>query len=301
MDPHHDMLFEAIGEITKLQEIEQERQRVPDKDFVMREFARRLRDAEQKLEYTLEEYEEYRNPKRPKGKGKDDGSTGHATMAGGLGTPIDVVELVAYAHRISYTTFAPPEYASGQVPLRGALPPAPQDEQMRASQLYHAVDMDIGIPKPSAITAATADTMDAIKMKADESPQALRLPSGVPLPPPPPGWRPGLPIELPTDLPPMPPGWKPGDPIPLPPGLDIPQLPPGWKPGDAIVLPPSVTTSRLQDQAVSKPVPPPSAVPAPPSGVIQVPFVQLDLNPELEEDYGSDYSDEDGSSDEDED
>lgn len=296
MDPHQDLLFEAIGDITKLQDLEQERHRhLPDKDFVMREFARRLRDAEQLLEYTLEEYEEYRNPKRPKGK------EGDAGAGACLGTPIDIAELVAYAHRISYTTFAPPEYATGQFPLRGAFPPAPQDEQMRASLLYHTADIDIGIPKPLVSVASpipSNDQLDAIKVKGEESPHALKLPSGVGLPAPPPGWRPGLPIELPSELPPMPPGWKPGDPIPLPPGLDIPPLPPGWKPGDAVLLPPSVTSHRLQDQKSSVPL---SVPPALPSGVIQVPFVQLDLNPELEEEYGSDYSDEDGSSDEDED
>eukprot|EP00250_Pteridium_aquilinum_P011203 c19901_g1_i1 orf=132-998(+) len=287
MDPHHDMLFESIGEITKLQDLEQERHRqLPDNDFVMRDYARRLRDAEQMLEYTLEEYEEYRNPKRQKVTEGDSG----------LGMPIDVAELVAYAHRISYTTFAPPEYATGLVPLRGAFPPAPQDEQMRASLLYHTADIDIGIPKPSIVAASPIplnETSDAIKVKGEESP--LKLPSGIGISVPPPGWRPG---ELPTDLPPMPPGWKLGDPIPLPLGLDIPPLPPGWKPGDAVVLPSSIAASRLQDQ---KPALAPSAVPPPPSGVIHVPFVNLDLNPELEDDYGSDYSDEDGSSDEDED
>ncbi|MCO5587427.1 hypothetical protein L7F22_041376 [Adiantum nelumboides] len=294
MDPHQDMLFDAIGDITKLQDLDQERQRnLPDKDFVMREFARRLRDAEQLLENTLEEYEEYRNPKRLKGRSR---------VGDSLGTSIDVAELVAYAHRISYTTFAPPEYATGQFPLRGAFPPAPQDEQMRASLLYHAADIDIGIPKPSVVPVSPTtviDASDANKVKGEESPQSLKLPSAVGLPAPPPGWRPGLPVELPTGLPPMPPGWKPGDPIPLPPGLDIPLLPPGWKPGDAVVLPPSVVGPRSQDQ---KPAAPPSvALPPPPANIIQVPFVQLDLNPELEEDYGSDYSDEDGSSDEDED
>ncbi|KAI5062832.1 hypothetical protein GOP47_0021379 [Adiantum capillus-veneris] len=292
MDPHQDMLFDSIGDITKLQDLDQER--LPDKDFVMREFARRLREAEQLLENTLEEYGEYRNLKRIKGR---------ATVGAGLGIPIDVAELVAYAHRISYTTFAPPEYATGQFPLRGAFPPAPQDEQMRASQLYHTADIDIGIPRPLVVALSPTplrEPSDVAKVKGEESPQSLKLPSAVGLPAPPPGWRPGLPIELPTDLPPMPPGWKPGDPIPLPPGLGIPPLPPGWKPGDAVVLPPSVVGPRSQDQ---KPVAPLSAAPppTPPSNVIQVPFVQLDLNPELEEDFGSDYSDEDGSSDEDED
>lgn len=304
IEAHQELLFEAIEEITKLQEIEQEKQRIAEliasRDSVMREFAKRLRDAEQVLEYTLEDHEDYWRPKR-----RGDACASEGVV--GLGT-IDVKELVAYAHRISYTTFAPPEYATGQVALRGALPPAPQEEQLRASQLYHAAEMDLGLPKPSISTASPSTPADAHletnKLKA-ESPQmssTLRLPAGVPLPPPiPPGWRPGMPIELPTDLPPMPPGWKPGDPIPLPPGLEIPSVPPGWKPGDAVMLPSSVAASKPLDQGTPKPAPAPLAVPTAQPGVIQVPFVQLDLNPELEEDYGSDYSDEDGSSEEDED
>ncbi|VFQ97550.1 unnamed protein product [Cuscuta campestris] len=49
--------------------------------------------------------------------------------------------------RISYTTFAPPEFGAGPGPLRGALPPAPREEHMRASQLYNFADHDVGLPK----------------------------------------------------------------------------------------------------------------------------------------------------------
>ncbi|KAL6133736.1 hypothetical protein ACLB2K_065970 [Fragaria x ananassa] len=51
------------------------------------------------------------------------------------------------ARRISYTTFAPPEFGAGQAPLPRSLPPAPQEEQMRASQLYNFANIDIGLPK----------------------------------------------------------------------------------------------------------------------------------------------------------
>lgn len=52
---------------------------------------------------------------------------------------------------------------------------------------------------------------------------------------PPPGWKPGMPVELP----PMPPGWKPGMDLPLPPLAlaNLPPMPPGWKPGDPVPLP----------------------------------------------------------------
>ncbi|KAL3531890.1 hypothetical protein ACH5RR_005411 [Cinchona calisaya] len=48
---------------------------------------------------------------------------------------------------ISYTTFAPPEFGAGQAPFRGALPPAPQEEQMRASQLYSFTDLGVVLPR----------------------------------------------------------------------------------------------------------------------------------------------------------
>ncbi|BBN03954.1 mediator of RNA polymerase II transcription subunit 4 [Marchantia polymorpha subsp. ruderalis] len=292
LDYHQTLLFEAIAELAELQEMENEKQRIVDaiatKDLAMRDFAKRVRDAQQVLEATVEEFDDYRRPKR---KGVTDECSGI-----GLGT-INVQELVAYAHRISYTTFAPPEFAEGAA-LRGALPPAPQDEQMRASKLYHVSELDLGLPKVfervvSPLMGADADT----KVEGGFTPHAG--PGG--LPPPPPGWKPGMPLELPLELPPMPPGWKPGDPIPLP--ADMPPLPPaGWKPGDAVVLPPAFAPfPGVEGAAPAGPIkaPPLPAPPIPASGVIHVPFVQLDLNPELEDEFGSEYSDDDGSSDDD--
>ncbi|KAL2611213.1 hypothetical protein R1flu_022905 [Riccia fluitans] len=275
LDYHQTLLFEAIAELGELQEMEIEKQRIAEaiasKDSAMRDFAKRVRDAQQVLEATVEEFDDYRRTKR---KGISEDSNGV-----GLGT-INVQELVAYAHRISYTTFAPPEYAEG-APLRGALPPAPQDEQMRMSRLYQVNELDLGLPKPVERVVSPVATDGLLDGKAGFLPQ-----TGVPggLPPPPPGWKPGMRLELPLELPPMPPGWKPGDPIPLP--ADMPPLPPaGWKPGDAVVLPPAFAPLEGAAPAgpIKAPALPPSSVPAP--GVIHVPFVQLDLNPELEDEY----------------
>ncbi len=44
--------------------------------------------------------------------------------------------LVTYAHKLSYTTFAPLGFVAGQTPLRNFRPPAPQDWQLRASLLH---------------------------------------------------------------------------------------------------------------------------------------------------------------------
>ena len=45
-------------------------------------------------------------------------------------------ELIAYAHRLSFTTSAPPGFVPGQSPLMHFKPPAPQDFQLRSSVLH---------------------------------------------------------------------------------------------------------------------------------------------------------------------
>ena len=44
--------------------------------------------------------------------------------------------VVAYAHRLAYTTAAPPGFVLGTTPLRHFKPPAPQEAQLRASLLH---------------------------------------------------------------------------------------------------------------------------------------------------------------------
>ena len=51
-------------------------------------------------------------------------------------TPAAVRQLLDYAHRLAYTTFAPPGHTAGQPLPPNFRPPAPQDWQMRASQLH---------------------------------------------------------------------------------------------------------------------------------------------------------------------
>ncbi|KAI3946664.1 hypothetical protein MKW92_043053 [Papaver armeniacum] len=69
------------------------------------------------------------------------------TTTTSIATSFKLKYILSYAHRFSYTTFAPPEFGVGQSPIRVALPPAPQEEQMRALQLYNFTDLDIGLPK----------------------------------------------------------------------------------------------------------------------------------------------------------
>lgn len=198
LENHQNLLYEAVAELQDLQDLEQEKQQIAEeinnKDAVVRAFAKRVRDAHQVLEGTLEEYADLK-------KGKHRNS-------------VPVAELVSYAHRISYTTFAPPEHGAGEPALRGALPPAPQEEHMRASQLYHVKVSELGFTSAFALPPAPEALEEAETVKTEPIMPA--------------GWQPGMPVQLPSELPPMPIGWKIGDPIPLPPlpGLPMEGLPP---------------------------------------------------------------------------
>ncbi len=44
--------------------------------------------------------------------------------------------VLTYAHKLSYTTFAPPGFEPGKTALGNFRPPAPQEWQMRMSQLH---------------------------------------------------------------------------------------------------------------------------------------------------------------------
>lgn len=198
LENHQNLLYEAVAELQDLQDLEQEKHQIAEeinsKDAVVRAFAKRVREAHLVLEGTLEEHAALK-------KGKHRNS-------------VSLTELVSYAHRISYTTFAPPEHGAGEPVLRGALPPAPQEDLMRASQLYHVKVSELGF------TSAFAPPPEP---EAPEEAEPAKVEPIMPA-----GWQPGMPVQLPTELPPMPIGWKIGDPIPLPPlpGLPMEGLPP---------------------------------------------------------------------------
>lgn len=212
LENHQNLLYEAVAELQDLQDLEQEKQQIAEeinnKDAVVRGFAKRVREAHQVLEGTLEEYADLK-------KGKHRNS-------------VPVAELVSYAHRVSYTAFAPPEHGAGEPVLRGALPPAPQEEHMRASQLYHVKVSELGFTSAFAPPPAP----DAL-----EEPEPTKAEPIMPA-----GWQPGMPVQLPTELPPMPAGWKIGDPIPLPPlpGLPMEGLLPPRAPAPVIMVVPHV-------------------------------------------------------------
>ncbi|KAJ0967016.1 hypothetical protein J5N97_023933 [Dioscorea zingiberensis] len=210
-------LFEAVAELQEILDLQDSRvklsREIRCKDSTLLSFTKKIKDAEQLLDHLLDDYSDYRpNPKRPRSE-----DLSH--------TSLDLNDVLSYAHRISYTTFAPPEHGAGLPQLRGALPPAPQENEMRASMLYHFADLDVGVPprKPVESKEGAAAGDDSGSQALIEPTPPREPQSALPIPPPmlpiavPPGWKKGMPVELPIELPPVPPGWKPGDPVPLPP------------------------------------------------------------------------------------
>ncbi|KAK9160160.1 hypothetical protein Syun_006501 [Stephania yunnanensis] len=270
------LIFESVAqlqEILDLQDLHLNLSRqISSIDTTLLTFATKIKDVEHLLDLLVDDYSDYRPTKRFKG----------VNAEGVVGSSVALTDILSCAHRISYTTFAPPEFGAGQAPLRGALPPAPQEENMRASQLYNFADLDVGLPKVvrGEEKGGVESLIEGNVGQAVEGNQLVDLAAIQGLIPPqltvPSGWRPGMPVELPADLPILPPpGWKPGDPVPLP-------------PLDSLV---PKKNEELQQRPVA-PVPPKGPEP------IQVRFVQLDINPDQDE-YSSDYSSEVGSSEDD--
>lgn len=275
-------LFEAVAELQEILDLQDAKQKlsreIRSKDAAIHAFANKLKEAEHVLDILVDDYSDYRRLKRSKvEESSEDSST--TTVA----TQLNLADILSYAHKISYTTFVPPQYGAEQAPLRGALPPAPQEEHMRASQLYAAADLDVGLPKTDERKEKIVEPLietPAIQPTATESNLSAlqgRVPPNIVVPS---GWKPGMPVDLlsdmPSDLPNLlphpPPGWKPGDPIALPP-LDSLQIPPRIEEQPGRLIPPV---------ALSK-------VPEP----IQVRHVQLDID----DDDSSEYSSDVGSSD----
>lgn len=273
-------LFEAVAELQEILDLQDAKKKVAreiqSKDSSLLAFANKLKDAERVLDILVDDYSDYRRPKRAKleedesmEEEEDDSSSCTTTVA----SKLKLSDILSYAHKISYTTFAPPEFGAGQAPLRGALPPAPQEEQMRASQLYNFADLDVGLPKVDERKEKTIEAI--VEPPASQPADANALANLTGLLPPnitvPSGWKPGMPVELPVNLPMPPPGWKPGDPVPL------------------SVLE-SLPVPRADEQQMRGPLAPQHKPPGP----IQVRHVELDILDQ--DDDSSDYSSEEASS-----
>ncbi|KAL6655149.1 hypothetical protein ACP70R_005975 [Stipagrostis hirtigluma subsp. patula] len=282
-------LFEAVAELQETLDLQDARallaREARAKDAALLAFAKKLREAHHVLDRLVDDYADYRrDPKRPRGAAAvdDPEPASDGDFGASLHSNLKLDDILTYAHRVSYTTFAPPEHGAG-LPLRGALPPAPQENEMRMSQLYQFADLDVGVPKKPL------EAKEGITAEVEAAPLLEPTP-----PREEPSQPPKLPITLPPGLPIPPPGWKPGDPV---------TLPPGWKPGDPITLPdgilPGVRGEEPQTTMRQPPIVVPPVAPAGPESIqvkpIQVKPVQLDFGSSSSDEYSSDV----GSSEED--
>ncbi|KAG2644920.1 mediator of RNA polymerase II transcription subunit 4-like [Panicum virgatum] len=265
-------LFEAVAELQETLDLQDARARLArearTKDAALLAFAKKLHEAHHVLDRLVDDYADYRrDPKRPRGAAAADDPkpVSDGDFGASLHSRFKLDDILSYARRISSTTFAPPEHGAG-LPLRGALPPAPQEQEMRYSMLYQCADMDVGVPKKPLETkegiTAEVEAMPLYEPPPQEG--ALRIPNTLP---------PMFPKEL-----------KP---------------PPGWKPGDPITLPLDDILPGVKGEEPQAPVPqaPVSVRPVAPMGPepIQVKPVQLDFESSSSDEYSSDV----GSSEED--
>ncbi|KAH7619347.1 hypothetical protein Ndes2526B_g06317 [Nannochloris sp. 'desiccata'] len=220
---------------------------------------------------------------------------GNSSRAPVASTVDQAKELVAYAHRLSFTTSAPPGFVPGQTPLLHFKPPAPQDIQLRSSALHQFQrEYELRIKEGERAVAYSAEK------KATTKP-ALP-PAGTAEPKHAPTAAASLNLAgILRTLPPMPAGWKPGDPIP------------GLVDSEGAVAPTAAAGVTIEDttpisvpiSSAASPPPPqqqgPTAVPiTAPVAAGPRPIAAFDfaLNPdmELEFDVGdSSDSDDDGS------
>ena len=180
--------------------------KLKERDAALRQFALRISDAHNHLHAIMEDYQDY-EPLRKKLKGTNQeindenaeqglkvGSKSEKKGFQGVHNfPVDVSELIAYSQRISYTTFAPPLFAQGG-PLIGALPPAPQDEQIRGCSLYFAKEDEVGMIRVAEDKTKLEKSSNVSETVPFQSAEGLTAgPAGMegllPAPPPPP---PGL-------------------------------------------------------------------------------------------------------------
>ena len=272
-------LFATVTELKETLDLQDARARLARearaKDAALLAFAKKLREAHHVLDRLVDDYADYRrDAKRPRGAAAVDEPEpmSNGDFGVSLHSKLKLDDILTYAHRISYTTFAPPEHGAG-LPLRGALPPAPQDNEMRMSQLYQFADLDVGVAKKplESKEGGTAETESApLFVLPPEESRPSMLPITVPS-----GWPKGLPKDVLLPVPP--PGWKPGDPIELLPGGILPGVKPD-EPRPSVLMPVGV-----------QPMMPRAQEP------IQVAPVSLDISGSSSSEYSSDV----GSSDED--
>ncbi|KAJ6778388.1 MEDIATOR OF RNA polymerase II TRANSCRIPTION SUBUNIT 4 [Salix koriyanagi] len=221
---HQTQLFESVAELQEILDLQDAKQRVSQeiksKESALLNFANKLKEAERVVDILVDDYADYRRRRPLPPNDEEENASSTTTVA----SQLKLSDILSYAHRISYTTFAPPEFdvETKEKTIEAII--EPQQEGNPLENLTGLFPPNISVPA---------------------------------------GWKPGMPVVLPTDLPVPPPGWKPGDPVSL----------------DSIPLPRTVE-QKLPSIA-------PQGLHKPPE-TIQVRHVELDI-PDQDDD-SSDYS-----------
>ncbi|KAK6126041.1 hypothetical protein DH2020_040155 [Rehmannia glutinosa] len=107
-------LFEAVAELQEILDLQDAKQKltreIRTKDSSLLTFANKLKEAERVLDILVDDYSDYRRIKRSKSTDGADESSSTTTVA----TQLKLSDILSYAHKVSYTTFAPPEFGAGQ-------------------------------------------------------------------------------------------------------------------------------------------------------------------------------------------
>ncbi|WPT14087.1 Mediator of RNA polymerase II transcription subunit 4 [Picochlorum sp. SENEW3] len=115
-------------------------------------------------------------------------------------TGVSAHDILAYSHRLSYTSFAPPGYIPGKSMLYMHKPPAPQTAQFQNSILYTLRSQEQEDALYAPAVAEKKKEEDGGRIEQEQTKYVG-----------------GIDPELLKNLPPMPKEWSVGDPIP---GLD---------------------------------------------------------------------------------
>ncbi|KAL4429587.1 hypothetical protein ABPG77_008636 [Micractinium sp. CCAP 211/92] len=204
--------------------------------------------------------------------------------------------LLSYAHRLSYSSSAPLGYQPGQ-PLLFFRPPAPQEAEMRASQL-HAFNREweerqqalqvqqVAAARDAAVPAGAAPTAAAVaQAPAGGDLAALAAKHG---------------LDVQQLLASMPPGWKPGDPITVgPAAAPAAAGPPAAAPTAALAVSAAATAAPASAETATEPAVPAEEAEAPPAprlaGIFlnQVDFADLEYGVSSGDDDSEEDSEED--------
>jgi hypothetical protein len=208
-----------------------------------------------------------------------------------LDTPEKIKSVISYSHRLAYTSFAPPGFVPGQTQLRHFKPPAPQELEMRASQLHQLQKKWEEMQQAGRAAAAYGPSSLAQQQQQQQQPpttESIQTTQQKQKQP-----------EIETleaalkELPPMPKDWKPGQPIPGLPAVPPPVSPTieGDKEGKGAPAAAAAVVEESKAQA-AKPV-----VQAKP---VSAAF-DFALNPDLDIEFDVSDSEEESSSDEEDD